>query len=165
MTTVEPRTLSSLQTFFAKYVFTTVWIVGFGSGALLTWTQPATSGDDSRLLFLVFWVLGSLFLLRTWGRLKRVRLEDDRLLVSNFLREAAIPLRLVESIDENRWMNDHPVTLHFSEPTAFGRAVTFMPRFRPFGFWRRHPVVLELEMLVRAERRRAELHRLRASPA
>jgi hypothetical protein len=61
-----------------------------------------------------------------------------------FRREITVPLSAIESVTENRWVNIHPVTVHFRVPTEFGDKITFMPVQHVFLFWRSHPVVQEL---------------------
>jgi hypothetical protein len=81
-------------------------------------------------------------------RLKRVRMDDTSLYVSNYLREIQVPLRQVADVTENRWVNIHPVTIQFRSATEFGERVVFMPKRRLFGFWRSHPVVAEIRHAV-----------------
>jgi hypothetical protein len=103
-------------------------------------------------LFLGATVLGGLFLY--WGcmRLKRVDLDEDALYISNYLREVRVPLRDIEEVTENRWINIRPVTVEFRRDTDFGPRITFMPKTRWWSFWRAHPVVGELEAAARRSR-------------
>ena len=61
-------------------------------------------------------------------RLKRVAISGHSLAISNYLATIQVPLREVARVTENRWINIHPVTLHFRKPTAFGTSVVFMPK-------------------------------------
>lgn len=159
-TATEPRirTLSSAQTVLVKLIFPPAWFLGFGAGALALWSASARlqGGADplmpSKWLFLIAWVAGSAFIY--WGcvRLKRVQLDGSTLLISNYRTTIVVPLRDVESVTENRWINTHPVTLHLRRPTDFGSDIMFMPTVRLFGFWSSHPVVGELRELIRDER-------------
>jgi hypothetical protein len=87
-------------------------------------------------------VCGCAFIVRTCVPLKRVRLTQDTLLISNYWREIRVPLRDVHDVTESRWINIHPVTLHLRHPTAFGSRVVFMPKTRWFGSWWPHPIVV-----------------------
>jgi hypothetical protein len=149
---VEMKTLSSAQTFTAKWIFPVFWISIFGFGTVSMWLSNARHGtsDDPRLEFLVAWVLGTTLMLLSIARLKRVRIDSKNIYVSNYLREAAIPIANICDVTENRWMNWHPVTVHFRDSTGFGRSIVFMPRVRWFGLWSSHPVVAELRDLARA---------------
>lgn len=97
--------------------------------------------------FLAIWVVGSAFILWGCSRLKRVRVDESGLLVSNYLKEIRIPFDDILDVTENRWINIHPVTIHFRQSTPFGERVVFMPRVRLFA-WTSHPVVGELRTLA-----------------
>lgn len=148
MTTLA-RTLSSAQTVLMKIIFPVVWIAGFGFGTLLLWTgaMHGVGGEPPpwamKWQFLCIWVAGSAFILWGCAGLKKVRLDGSCLYVSNYRREIKVPLTSIASVTENRWINIHPVTIHFRVPTEFGRKITFMPKVR-FFTWGSHPVVGEL---------------------
>lgn len=147
---MTPKTLSSALTFFYKFVFSTVWITGFGSGTLALWFGAmhgkggAPPPPEMKWIFLLVWMIGTGFILWTCAGLKRVRRDGDRLLISNYRDEIAVPLNEVESVTENRWVNIRPVTVVFRRDTAFGRRITFMPTARIWSAWTPHPVVEEL---------------------
>ena len=82
-------------------------------------------------------------------RLKKVSLDGETLIVSNYFREIKIPAGLIERVTEIRWINIHPVTIHFRSVTEFGKQITFMPKIRFFKSWSPHPVVAELEQFTR----------------
>ena len=138
------------MTFPMKYLFTIVWIGGFGLGTLFVWLHAPTAQDgdamppDMRWLFLGMWIVGSALLLWSLAGLKRVRMDATQLYISNYRREIVVPFANVVDVTENRWVNIHPVTLHFRSPTAFGQRVTFMPTALIFGMFRSHPVVAQL---------------------
>lgn len=158
---MDTKPLSSAQTFIMKFVFPAIWISGFGAGTLALWigAMHGRSGSqppaEMKWLFLCGWLAGSAFILWFCARLKRVRLDGAILHISNYRREIAVPLTSVDRVTENRWINIHPVTIHFRRTTEFGDAITFMPTARPFGFWSAHPVVAELEQAVFAQRVRS----------
>jgi hypothetical protein len=77
-----------------------------------------------------------------------VRMDETSLYISNYLREAQVPLRQVMTVTENRWLNIHPVTIKFRSATEFGDRVVFMPKVRWFGLWTSHPVVAEIQEAV-----------------
>jgi hypothetical protein len=106
----------------------------------------STPPDWVKWQFLAVWVAGSAFIL--WGcvPLKRARLDDAAIYVSNYFKEVRIPLDAIREVTENRWINIHPVTIYFRYATPFGDRIIFMPTIRFFG-WRSHPVVRELRDL------------------
>ena len=148
---MNPRTLSSAQTFVMKYVFPTMWISGFGIGTLGLFLGAYhghnDASPDTKWQFLAAWIAGTAFILWGCARLKRVRVDQSGLLVSNYLKEIRIPFDDIREVSENRWINIHPVTIYFRRSTPFGERVVFMPRVRLFS-WRSHPVVGELQTLA-----------------
>lgn len=53
-------------------------------------------------------IAGTVFIWWTGGPLKRVRLDDRVLYISNYRKEIVVPLRAVAEVTENRWTNIHP---------------------------------------------------------
>ncbi|MGB7745704.1 MAG: hypothetical protein WBN75_00235 [Verrucomicrobiia bacterium] len=150
---MNERTLSSVQTFWMKFVFPAIWISMFGLGTLGLFLDvfhdrgDAAPPDWMKWQFLAIWIIGSVFI--WWGcvRLKKVRTDGSAIYVSNYFKEVRIPLDAVREVSENRWINIHPVTIHFRHDTPFGDRVVFMPTIRFFS-WRSHPVVRELRELA-----------------
>lgn len=157
-----PRTLSSGVTFWMKVVFPLLWIGGFTVGTIASFLEmfrdrvgeppPPAIG----LILLLVTILGAAFLYWWCMRLKRVRLDEEALYVSNYLREIRVPLHQVEDVSENRWINLHPVFIEFRGETGFGPRIVFMPKIRWFSFFRSHPAVAEIgEAVARARGERS----------
>lgn len=152
----EPRDLSSAQTVLMKTVFPILWIGAFTVATISLFLSPESwHGSDGppdsglKWFFLIMTIVGTVFIWRTGMRLKRVRMDGKALYLSNFSNEIIVPLVNVAEVTENRWLNMHPVTIHFHSETEFGSQVTFMPRIRWFAFWSSHPVVEEIRLAVR----------------
>ena len=134
-----------------KVLFPAVWIAGFGMGTLALWLGTMHGRDgapppgEMKWQFLSAWIAGSAFILWGCAGLKRARMDSANLYISNYLREISVPLTMVCDVTENRWINIHPVTVHFRNVTPFGKKITFMPTIRLFGLWSSHPVVTELK--------------------
>lgn len=80
--------------------------------------------------------------------LRRVRVDQVDLYISNYFREIIVPLCMLSDVTENRWVNIHPITLHFRTATEFGNTITFMPKVR-FCVWGvSHPVVDNLKQMA-----------------
>ena len=147
------RTLSSHWTFLYKFIFPVLWIGGFAGATLAMFIAPDSFKGDGdirefRMFFLVITILGSVALYWCCMRLKKVRLKEDTLLISNFRKELKIPLRDVARVAGSILMHPELVWLHFRSPTEFGLKVVFMGKSRiSFGLTR-HPVVKELEHLI-----------------
>jgi hypothetical protein len=139
-----------------KVIFPIGWIGMFAAftvamflGGVGFTDQNGNSPDPGmKWQFLFATIAGGAFIY--WGciRLKRVSLEGQVLYVSNYRQEIAVPLREISEITENRWINIHPVTIHFHHETEFGESVVFMPKVRWFAFLSSHPIVAELRSLV-----------------
>lgn len=129
------KTLSSMQTFLMKIVFPTVWISGFAIGTLSLFlsSDPDPSTAFLKWQFLFFTVAGTCFIWWSCMRLKRVRMDDTALYVSNYRTEITVPFSNVAKVTENRWMNIHPVTIKLYSDTEFGRQFVFMPKTRWFA--------------------------------
>jgi hypothetical protein len=148
------RTISASTTFLFKYIFTPLWVGGFGIGTFAILSDPqdvvfngvrgaATPADQ--LLFFAFWILGSGFLLWLSVPLKRVRLRADGLSVSNYRREILIPFSAIERVTQNVLISGRHVTIHLRFETPFGRRITFMPAgLGKLVFWKEDDVVKEL---------------------
>ncbi|OLC37597.1 MAG: hypothetical protein AUH81_05950 [Candidatus Rokubacteria bacterium 13_1_40CM_4_69_5] len=100
-------------------------------------------------MFLLATIAGTVFIGRTCIPLKRVRMDDKALYISNYSTEIVVPLANVAEVTENRWLNIHPVTITFHSDTEFGPRVVFMPKRRWFAFWSSHPVVDEIRTTAR----------------
>jgi len=148
------RTLSSGFTFTLKFIFPVLWIGGFGYGTLQLFTHPGEvtyngvrggAPPDAKWLFLLMWVLGAATLGWLTARLKRVRIDNDGLLVSNYREEVRVPFAAVTKVTQNRWVNARPITVEFRHETPLGRRATFIPAGRGrFAFWREDEIVAEL---------------------
>jgi hypothetical protein len=132
------RRLSTRSTLFFKVILPTLWIGGFASFTLWCFVAPPEALQDAngrgplpewaKWLLLCFTIGGTVWGY-LWGiRLKTVELDEKSLHVSNFLREVGITLTEVSRVEENVWLNTHPITIHFNQATTFGASVLFMPR-------------------------------------
>ncbi len=154
------RSISSSLTFFYKVVFPPLWIGGFALATLVLFAGGGGLRDNAgnppppelRWFFLLATVAGGALLYWFCVRLKRVELDNAALYISNFAREIRVPLQDIEDVTENRWVNIHPVTVHFYRETEFGSSIVFMPEMRWFAFFRSHPIVAELRDAVRRAR-------------
>ena len=164
------RLLSSRWTFFQKWVFPVVWIAGFGAGTLAIFRDPGGvtyngvrggAPPGVEWIFLAAWVAGTTLILWVSLPLKRVRLSDGALLVSNFLGpELRVPFGMIADVRQNRWINARPITVRLrADVPGLGARFTFLPPTRlRFAVWHEDPEVAELRQLAglaaTAERRR-----------
>ncbi len=136
------ETLSSRLTFAMKVGLPLLW-----AGAIVAVFRSPDSADDLPTRLIVLAMTGVAALLIGWVcvRLKRVRVADRTLYVSNYLTEITLPLDAVVDIKEHRWLKIRPITLVLRTPTPFGSRILFMPRTQwwltPFS---PHPMAEEL---------------------
>src|SRR5579863_832812 len=87
------RTLSSAQTFFMKLIFPLFWIAGFGFMALSPFLgrfRDNSDFDGMKWFFLSVWLLGTVFVYWACVRLKRVRIDNEALYISNYIKEIRV---------------------------------------------------------------------------
>ncbi|MBP1747595.1 MAG: hypothetical protein H6Q52_134 [Deltaproteobacteria bacterium] len=149
------RTLSSEWTLFYKFIFPVLWTGIFAGITLVMFMAPdlfSAKGNFQPVIFLAMTILGSAWWYWISIRLKKVTLEDDLLVISNFQTQVKIPLRGIERVSGSILMNPELVWLHLASPTVFGSKIVFMAKFRFFSGLTRHPVVEELERLIRLQK-------------
>lgn len=150
---MQERVLSSAWTFWVKFVFPAVWILGFALGTILVWSGGLSDRNnvmpppETKLVFLGVWIAGATFILWTSAGLKRVRMDERQLYVSNYVQEICIPFSAITDVKQNRWLNSRPITIYLRGATEFGDKATFMPKQR-IQFWRVDPIVNELKQLA-----------------
>ena len=149
------RTLSSEWTFFYKFVTPVLWAGLFAYFILVMFAITGCFNFAGTFPFAVLLIMT--FLACGWWfwisiRLKKVTLKDDLLLISNFQKQIEIPLSDIERVSGSILMNPELVWLHLTRPTEFGSKIVFMAKFRFFSGLTRHPVVEELERLIRLQK-------------
>lgn len=150
--TGKGRIISSAQTFLMKVIFPVFWLGIFATFTILLFAGGGGLTDEAgnppdpgvKWIMLIATLAGGAIIYWTGIRLKRVALDDHALYISNYQQEIVVPLRDIEDVTENRWINIHPVTIHFHRDTEFGPSIVFMPKVRWFAFFSSHPIVEEL---------------------
>ena len=143
MKVMQERTLSSAWTFWMKFVFPAIWILAFGYVTFLWSGGP----PQTKFVFLVVWIVGTTSILWVYAGLKRVRMDERQLYVSNYFQEIYVPFSAITDVKQNRWINSRPITICLRDATQFGDKLTFMPKQR-IQFWSLDPVVNELKQLA-----------------
>jgi hypothetical protein len=153
--------LSSRSTPFYKFVLPVLLVGGMGAAALTAYRHPESlngpTGWSRDYAWVMMITLGAVMASAVWwfaGRLMRVELDDDELVISNYRTEIRVRLSHVVKIDGPTITNPPRYTLTFDEPTDFGRRVTFTPR-RAWSLLPRGEadVVVELRAAWEAARR------------
>lgn len=81
-------------------------------------------------------------------RIKKVAIDEDGLVISNYVREVRVPWRDVVKVTGSRWEKTHQVTVTFDRDIGFGASIVFMPKFRFLWPGQEHPVAQELRDLM-----------------
>lgn len=119
------RTISSPMTFFYKFVLTGVWFLVVGAATVSAFTDPSSS--RTAWLGAAFWLGSSALLWMLAGTLKRVRIDDGRLLISNYVSERAVPVSGVSSVSQNILLVPSVVTLELKAHEGAGASIRFIP--------------------------------------
>lgn len=122
--------LGAIGTVFALS-FEAVWVLGFGGAVVVMWIDPQGAGSMSlaeKFGMTAAFVAG--IGLGWWMGIppKRVALTPDGLRISSLWRSELVPFTDITGVDQFTWGHPRMVTLSFSRPTVFGRAVRYRPR-------------------------------------
>jgi len=145
--------LSSKSTFFYKFVFPAFWIGMVVFVTLLTFLVPGSFEGDGAVRDVRWMVLGAAVVgtgLIYWAcmRVKRVFLDENEFVISNYRRTIRVPLRDVERVSSSALLNPELIWLHLRRPTEFGNRIVFMPKQRFFRGFTRHPLAQRLSDLL-----------------
>ncbi|MCP3888992.1 MAG: hypothetical protein GY702_08990 [Desulfobulbaceae bacterium] len=137
--------LSSKYTFFYKFIFIFIWVIGFATGAREVLFY-STEYDLRWIQYAGTWIGIALFIFFATGSVKQVTInrEKKQLEVSNFIKSITIPFSEIEDIDGSSLLSPKLIWFILKTPTEFGRKITFMPAHRPARGIGKHPVVMEL---------------------
>jgi hypothetical protein len=146
MKPIKKKTVSIPVSFFLKFVFAPLWIIGVGVLAIMR--VPTIFGD----WFLpIFWLVTTPLIYSIYGRIKKVEIDQDFLYLSDFRRSFQVPWSAVSAVVENKWLNFRPIWIRFKQPTQFGNEILFIPYYERLTFGGSHPVVEELRGLAGIE--------------
>ncbi|MBX3245300.1 MAG: hypothetical protein KF685_12690 [Acidobacteria bacterium] len=81
-------------------------------------------------------------------KIKKVSIEGDLLIVSDYKKTIAVRLRDIYDVTEMRWMQPYWITIHFRRTTEFGDSIIFVPPFRILSFWVANPVVDKIKSMA-----------------
>jgi len=138
-----PRVLSSAQTFISKFIVPVmvfaVLTFGLYMGGRAIWP-----------LFFPLQVLACGSIYWYYGRLKKVAVDADGLVISNYFREVRVPWRHVIGVTGSRWVNTRQIKVTFDRETGFGASIIFMPKVRLVWPGQESPTAQELRDLITA---------------
>ncbi len=138
------RELSSPFTFFYKYVFIFIWFFGFGFGISDTLLATEPFGT-TWIQYMAVWLGMTLFIFFTSGNIKKVLIDGDTLVITNFLKTDRLPLSRISGVDGSTFLSPRLVWLTLHEPCMFGTRIVFLPKHRLTKGLGKHPIVHELK--------------------
>ncbi len=136
-------TISSSRTFAHKFILPIFWN---GLGVFVVLMLLAGYGGAT-WAFLFVWGIGAVFQLWIYLPLKKVQIDGDYVIISNYVKSVRIHASDIHRITEHSLLSDHPIWLHLKKPTEFGDRITFIPHYRWAPF-RHHPIAIELWELM-----------------
>ena len=144
------RELSSPFTFFYKYIFIFIWFFGFGFGIgdTLSTLEPLTTKWNQ---YMALWLGVTVFIFFTSGNIKKVVIDGDELIITNFLKTDRMPLSRISGVDGSNFLSPRLVWLTLHEPSLFGTRIVFLPKHRLTKGLGKHPIVHELIEELRLE--------------
>ena len=136
-----PRVISSAQTFINKFIlpFVVVGVLTYGLSLAGNRVLPIFAPVGVLVAASIYWF---------YVRLKRVAIDSEGLVISNYVREVRVPWRDVIQVTGNRWKKTHQVTITFDHDIGFGTSIVFMPKFRFLWPGQEHPIAQELRDLI-----------------
>ena len=136
-----PRVISSAQTFFTKFILPFVIVAVLAFGLRL-------AGNSVVPIFFPVGVLVAVSVYWYYIRLKKVAIDSDGLVISNYMREVRVPWRQIVDVSGSRWVNTRQVTVTFDRDIGFGTSIIFMPKFRLLWPGQESPFAQQLRDLV-----------------
>ena len=142
-----PRVISSAQTFITKFIlpFVVVAILTYGISLAGSRVLPLLAPVGVLVVVSIYWY---------YIRFKKVAIDSDGLLISNYVREVRVPWRDIIEVTGSRWVKTRQVTVTFDRDIGFGTSIVFMPRFRFLWPGQEHPIAQELRDLMLVNRDR-----------
>jgi len=111
----------------------------------VVWRYAIRGEPDTGALVLAWLTAaGCVLLARVLDRAKRVWIEDNKLIINDFRRTAAVDLSRIASVRTTPLFKPDRIVVRFSEPTIFGDKIVFYPRVRWARLTSAHPVAREL---------------------
>jgi hypothetical protein len=113
---------SSSSTLFHKWVLPACFLLGWP-----LWIWGALRGPSVGWIGAIFWTFWCAFWLIWSWPIKRVTIEGNYFLISNYFTCHRVPVSHLASITEIRDNRTPAINLYFEPPTPFGRRVCIIP--------------------------------------
>lgn len=97
--------------------------------AAVSLVRTAIGMTDQPLAMVSLLAVAALIVFVSWrgtGGFKTVRIEDEVLVIGNYLRTIRVPLTEIDTVTDRPYININPVTITFRQATPFGPRIHFM---------------------------------------
>ena len=118
---------------------------------LVLWVLVASFIDAATAKYEIFLgvaLLGTCLLFWHCSRLRKVILDRDTLVISNYSREVSVPLTSVSQVKGSRWSKTKDIIITFDHDIGFGDKIIFVPKTRWLWPWQEHPIAAEMRKLA-----------------
>ena len=139
------QVLSSRATPFYRVVLPLLLLVLWVLGASFIDAAPAKYKYG---IFLGVTLLGTCSVCWYCSRLRKVILDRDTLVISNYSREVSVPLTSISKVKGSRWPKTKDVIITFDHDIGFGDKIVFVPKTRWLWPWQEHPIAAEMRKLA-----------------
>lgn len=141
----SPPKMSSDFTVFSKFILPGLFLASWP-----VWLYVAIVRDGSAWWASVLCTVACVWLV-LWSRpIKRVSVQGDCFVISNFFSVCSVPMAHLHHFDEDRHNRTPTITLHFDPPTKFGSRVRIVPPVDFLGHARFDGVSAYLRSVVNA---------------
>lgn len=141
--------LSSPFTPFYRWVLPTLLSVAAG---VVVWrlARIGLPGRPEPLDVMAAVVIATVLIVvaRILDRGKRVWIDGQQLIVSDFRKEIRVPFSAIRQVETTRFWKPDRVQIRFLQPTRFGDSIVFFTPGRWLDFSSRNPVAEKIERLV-----------------
>ena len=137
------RVLSSRATPIYRVFTPLAWFV--------LWVLVASFLDAASARYEIFLgvaVLGACLFFWHGSRLRKVILDRDTLIISNYSRDVSVPLTSISQVKGSRWAKTKDIIITFDHDIGFGDKVVFVPKTRWLWPWQEHPIAAEMRKLA-----------------
>lgn len=144
---MSQRVISSTQTFITKFIlpFAVVGVLTYGIFLAGSRVLPLFAPVGVLVVASIYWY---------YVRLKKVAIDSEGLVISNYVREVRVPWRDIIKVTGSRWAKTRQVTVTFNRDIGFGTSIVFMPKFLFQWPGKEHPIAQELRELMVVDRDR-----------
>ena len=144
------RQISSKQTFFLRIILPILLVVVITVATVSIYLQSGESEKSAAFLLPEIFIFILPIILLILRRYKEVKIDENFLYVSNYLKKISIPLSDIRDVTESR-LRGHPVTIHLKTVSAFGGKITFLPNIT-VTLPGPNPIVEELKELAKQKK-------------